>query len=513
VFNYKYKKLYFIDLTSNQTINMLGKNELKKTDIFKLCRSLDKQEATKCLVFLTEFTNATKKCRILYEEIYKLYKCKKCNWENVNISLSDLNQKIFGKAGDNNAARVLRSELYKNLKRYCNFLEFQKKERLNECSKFLEYLSARKEDDLFFKEFAKIEKSQENKIGIDFTHVKYKNYQAYLELVLKDQSKKNQLDYNLNYQNFYNYAIIQKVQNYCLALNHHLIKNQKVTPEIEKEVELLFEISKQIPSIKKLVEIYETASLMMKNSEYHYTKLKEYLNDLENNISKNDKKFLYVFMHNFCIRSNNPNLKNETRINHLNQFEQGLLHDGEYISLMNAKVLCTTILNLTNIPSESAKLSKEAAIEKIKLVVKEMPPKHRKSTEYFHLAILDYYFKDYKAASEKLKDSPKYANAFFDFDARMVLQRCYYFMEDIDEFNKGIRNFQSALKNDRDLSEKHKTEYFNFTKAIQILQNAKLIFDKNDKKKLLEKLEVFLQEHPVKVLNWFNGQIQGIVQK
>ena len=81
---------------------MLGKNELKKTDIFKLCRSLDKQEAIKCLFFLTEFTNASKKCRILYDEICKLYKRKKYNWEKVNISLSDLNQKFFGKAEDNN---------------------------------------------------------------------------------------------------------------------------------------------------------------------------------------------------------------------------------------------------------------------------------------------------------------------------------------------------------------------------------------------------------------------------
>jgi len=37
-----------------------------------------------------------------------------------------------------------------------------------------------------------------------------------------------------------------------------------------------------------------------------------------------------------------------------------------------------------------------------------------------------------------------------------------------------------------------------------------LIFDKNDKKKLLEKLEDFLQKKPVKVLNWFNEQIQAI---
>jgi len=37
-----------------------------------------------------------------------------------------------------------------------------------------------------------------------------------------------------------------------------------------------------------------------------------------------------------------------------------------------------------------------------------------------------------------------------------------------------------------------------------------LIFDKNDKKKLLEKLEVFLQKEPAKVLNWFNTQIQAL---
>ena len=487
---------------------ILEKNQLKKTGIFKLCSTLDKHEMSKCLVFLCEFTSASKKCRGLFEEIYKYYKKSKYDWSRVNTDISTLNKKLFGKEEDNNASRVLRSELYRNLKRYCSFLNFQRQEKTLGDSNFLDYLAHKKVDDLFFKEYNKVDKNLENKISTNGSYVNYQSYKSYLDFVSKEQSKNNKLDYSINYRNFYNYSIIQKIQNYCFILNHHLIKKQEIPPEIEKEVTSLFHQAKQIPNIKIIAEIYETASLMLKNSKCHYNKLKELLKNTD--ISKDDKKLLYIFMHNFCVGSNDSDLKNESRINYLKRFDDGLLHVGEYILLMTAKALCTTVLTLTKSLDESIKMNRNDAAQKIKEIVQQMPPKHRESTEYFHLAILDYYFEDYESACKKLKNSPKYANAFFDFDARTVLQRCYYFLDDIDEFIRGISNFQAALRNEANLAENHKIEYLNFTSAINILQKANNVIDKMEKEKLLQKLDEFLQEHPVKVLAWFKKQIELI---
>ena len=495
-------------------------NKLQKTDIFKLCSTFDKKEAVKCSIFLSEFTDATNKCVLLYNEILHHYKKAKFCWKNVKVSIATINKKLFGNPEDTSTSRVLRSKLYKNVTQYCIFLDFQKQKNNSENTFFLDYLADKKEDDLFFKELNRIEKNitikkkidtnskPDYKIGIDYVNLNHLSYKAFLELTLRDQSKKNKIDYNIHYQNFSHYSILQKIQNYCLILNHHLIEKQERDIKIEAEAKLLFQTAQKIPEIQAIAEIYETASLMLKNDRSQYIKLKELLFNTEMNISKKDKQFLYDFMHNFCIGSNNPPLTNEFRINLLRRFDEGLLHDGEYLKLMNAKKLCSTILNLTRSSDETIKMTKVEAKLKIKEVVKEMPPKHRESTEYFHLAILDFYFKDYKSAAKKLKKSPKYANAFFNFDARTVLQRCFYYLEDVEDFDKSIRNFHLALNNDHDLSKLHKNEYSNFTKAIQILQNAKLLHDKNDKKKQLERLETFLQEHPVKVLNWFNEQIQ-----
>ena len=451
---------------------LLGKNQLKKTDVFKLCSTLDKHEMSKCLVFLSEFTNATKKCRILFEEIYKHYKKHKYDWNNVNIAISSLNKKLFGKAEDNNVVRVLRSELYKNLKKYCSFLNFQKQDQNLVKLNFLDYLADRKADDLFFKEHNKIDKYQKSRVGTNCLYIQYRSHLSLIVLTSKDQSKKNTIDFNLNYQNFSNYNLVKQIQNYCFILNHHLIGKQEVDPEIEKEATLLFHQAKQIPNIKAIAEIYETASLMLKNDKSAYVTLKKSLKNLENSILKKDKQQLYLLMYNFCIRSKDPELLNEARINYLIQFDEGLLHDGKYIILMTAKLLCTTILALTKSSDESTKISKDEAEQKIKEIILQMPPKHRESTEYFHLAILDYYFEDYENTCKKLKQSPKYANAFFDFDARVTLQRCHYFLKNIDEFDRGINNFQAALRNDTDLADKHKKEYLNFTRAINILQKA-----------------------------------------
>ena len=487
---------------------MLEKKELEKTDIFKLCSTFDKNEMAKCLIFLNEFTNASKKCRILFEEILKCYKKNKYKWHAINLTVSSLNKKLFGKEEDSTTARVLRSELYKNLKKYCIFIDSNRQQQnLNDIS-FLGYLANRKVDDLFFKEYNRIDKKQESKIGTDYTYIQYQSYLSYIELILKDQSKKNKLNYNLHYQNFSHYSIVQKIQNYCFILNHHLIEKQEIHPEIEKEAALLFHQAKQIPNIKTIAEIYETASLMLKNDKSAYLKLKELIINVESSISKKDKQHLYLLMYNFCVRCNDPKLLNESRLNHIKLFDEGLLHNGEYIILMTAKSLCTAVLALTRSSDESSKMSKDEAEEKIKIIIQELPSKHRQSTENFHLAVLDFYFGDYINAIKKLKSSPKYANVFFNFDARVILQRCYYFTEDIDEFDNGIKSFQAALRNDQDLSEKHKKEYLNFTSAINILQKANNVIDKMEKEKLLQKLEKFLQEHPVKVLAWFRIQIE-----
>ena len=500
---------------------MLEKNNFKKTDVFKVCCTFDKQEAAKCLIFLTEFTSASKKCRTLFEGIYKHYKKNKFNWNNVNITISSLNKELFDNEDDDNATRVLRSELYRNLKEYCSFLDFQKKQKDFEGVNFLNYLTDKKEVGLFTKEYNKVQKSIKTKtkhtfnLGVEYLKLNHLSYESFIRLILIDQSKKHKVDYHLHYENFSHYSILQKIQNYSLILNHYLIEKQKIDKNIENEIELLFLKAKKIPDIKLIAEVYEMASLMLKNDKPQYNNLKEFLLDEKNNISKKDRKILYAFMHNFCLGSNDPILINESRFNHLRQFYEGLLHDGQYIKLMDAKSLCTTILNLTRIPDETISdkiiiLTMTEAEQKIKDVVNEIHPEHRESFQYFHLAILDYFFNNYESAAKRLKNSPKYANAFFDFDARTVLQRCYYFLNNVDEFAKGIKNFQSALRNDRDLAKKHKTEYLNFTSAIQILQNAKLTFDKNDKKKLLEKLEDFLKKHPVKILHWFNTQIQAM---
>ena len=485
------------------------KNQFGKTDLFKLCSVLDKREAGKCLTYLIEFTSASKKCCRLYEEIFRHYKKAKFHWDQINISISDINKLLFSKPDETNTTRALRSELYKNLKLYCQFIEHQRVIKENsDKSILLDFLANRKADELFDKEYSKINKVLATKIGLNNIQLSYKFYRSYLTLIAKDQIKKSKSDYNKHYKNFSNFCIIQKIQQYCLILNHIPIAQLHLDEDIEKEIQYIFTKAKNIQEIKFLAKLYEAASLMLKNDLSNYHLLKELLEKHKEEIETSDKRFLYAFIQNFCVRSNDAYLMNEFGINHLSQFKQGLLHDGEYITLMNAKVLCTAILNLTKSSDHSIKMNKPEAEQKIKEVIKEMPPKHRKSTEYFHLAVLDYYFEDYNNTCEKLKQSPKYANAFFDFDARMVLQRCYYFLEDIDEFDKGIKNFQAALRNETDLSDEHKKAYLNFTSAINILHKANIVIDKMEKEKLLQKLDDFLQEQPVKLLAWFKEQAQ-----
>ncbi len=487
---------------------------MKNTDIFKLSSTFSKREAKQCAAYLSNFTDAKPQILQLWDIIYDAYKNKKYNWGKLDLSKEEINQKLLGKTEDNSKARSIRSILYKNLKNYAAFLQFQE-EREKDKQYLFRYSAKRNIGSLSEGEYKRIVKDLNKKIGINCLEQNYKASKTYIDTLILDQRKKALPDYKAHFASFSNYALMQQIQLYCIMLNHALIAHSPLDQDFEQKMVQIFDQASDVESLQKIVHLYKVCSLMLKNDVAQYKVLKELVKQHDGVIDVSDKKFLYIFMHTFCTICQDRDLIHEARLIYLKRFEEHLLHEGDIIPLMHAKGLCTTILKMTQIEDLTARWSKEQAEAKIKEVVKEMPRQYRKANEQFHMGVLAFYFKEYHTAIEILNKKIVYPNAFFDFDARSVLIRAYYLLGNADDFfSKQIRAFQEALRYDESISQDHKNGYKNFIRAIRSLDKARnlsLEYQGNLKAtNTLSELEHFLDKNPVKVVGWIIKEMENL---
>ncbi len=143
---------------------------MKNTHLYSLCSTFERKEVEKAQAYLKYFTDASPKSLRLFDEIAKAYKKAKYNWEHTLLDKAILNQSLFGSKEDNKTARALRSELYKCLKEYAEFLAFQERKKVESQHFLLDYSLNYNLTDLFEGEYKK--KTQEIQLICRCEHLK-----------------------------------------------------------------------------------------------------------------------------------------------------------------------------------------------------------------------------------------------------------------------------------------------------------------------------------------------------
>mgnify|MGYP000379913580 CR=1 FL=1 len=481
---------------------------MKNTELYELLLTLTDKEFQKASVYLISFTNASKKGLLFFKEIEKAYQKAKGDWSKAVLTKEIFNQKIFGTPEDNSNARNLRSDLLKHLKSYCSFLQFQQKTAHNY---LLEYYLERDCNDFLIDTYHKQEKKLCKEQGVAVLRQQYEAFEIHRKLMSKQQTKKESPDYLANYERFIDFSLLKKIQLYCHMLNRNIITKFDFPEGFDKEMELIFSLAKQREQIEPLVDLYETASRMLKGDKAQYLLLKELLEDKAMNLRRDDNQLLHVFLESFIISQNN---QLELYRSYLSRFDKKLLHDGRFIPLMHAKNLCSILPVLLE--------SEEEVSTKIKEIIQEIRPKYRDITAQYGLGVLYFYRKDYTKAIHifQRKTTP---NAFFDFDGRTILLRSYYLVEEAEmllknpDFEKTeaisnqARNFRRLLRKSL-LGEEHKEGYFHFITALEMLYEIKeYTFSKQEKKELIADLNKFLEGHPVKAGHWFLKEVEVLL--
>ena len=277
-----------------------------------------------------------------------------------------------------------------------------------------------------------------------------------------------------------NYFIAQKLKLGCDQLSHQtLISADYQQDFLNKVLEFIHE--KGTPN-SLAIQIYfqsfqslsETATLE------HYQKLRELLKNHNKSFPKSELKYLFLVAINFCIQQHNagnPEFKREL----LNLYQEGLdlevfITHG-FLSRFTYKNIVSIGINLKEFEWV------EAFIYNYKNYIEEP---WRESTFTFNLATLYHRKPDYKKAMELLQQA-EFKDVFLHLDARKMLLKMYYELEEINALESLLDSFSRYLTRHKDLGY-HKNLHLDLIRVVRkLLQTPR--FDKTAKAALREEIE------------------------
>ena len=266
----------------------------------------------------------------------------------------------------------------------------------------------------------------------------------------------------------------------------------------------------QEPTIK----IYAATLKMLlhgENSTEEYFKVKEWLVEYREIFSNSELKNIYDYLENYCIHKYKKNTASDKYLREMLDISKflverqinyvdGYLLDGDY------KNIGTSAINLGDY---------EWAKEFIESYKDALIPQVRESVYSYLLAFLLYSTKDYKGALEALYNVV-FTNWTYHAGAKMIQLRIYYELDEGEALYSLTDAFRNYLKRNKQLTDKHRTPFYNFinlTKRAYKLKEQRAYLRKDKFEKEAKKLEAFFETAtPVASKIWLAEGIEELVR-
>jgi len=277
-----------------------------------------------------------------------------------------------------------------------------------------------------------------------------------------------------------NYFISRKLRLGCDQLSHqNLISIDYQQDFFHKVLEF---VEEQKTSDSLAVKIYHQVYLTLSESENqtHYQELRDNLRKHHSQFTKSELRDLYVFALNYCIKQHNAG-NGDFKKELLNLYQEGL--DLE-VFITNGYVSRFTYKNIVSIGINLKEFQwVEQFIYDYKNRIKEP---WRESTFTFNLATLYYQKPDYKKAMVLLQQAD-FKDIFLQLNARKMLLKMYYELEEFDALESLLDSFTRYLTRHRDLGY-HKKLHLDLLKVVRkLVQTSR--YDKAARKSLKTEIE------------------------
>lgn len=276
------------------------------------------------------------------------------------------------------------------------------------------------------------------------------------EGMLQIFSAVKQLDY---------YYITQKLTHFCEICNYQQIlrltnaADLNLMDDIIEFVELQEE-KKLLPVVAIYFNIAQT--FIQQEADVYYFKLKKLLQQHIGLFEKAEAWTMYGYAQNYCIRKINTghnNFLQEIFELYQDALSQEVMLDNGELSPWHYKNIVVVGLRL------KAFNWVEQFINEYKHL---LPENFRENAHTYNMAKLYFYRKDYSKVIELLREV-EYQDVFYQLDARSMLMKTYYLLQEEEALYSLFASFKIMLLRNKKISPHHRTNYQNFIRFVEKL--------------------------------------------
>jgi len=267
-------------------------------------------------------------------------------------------------------------------------------------------------------------------------------------------------------ENLDKYYLSNKLRYCCFLLSRQSILHEEYPQALFDEIVawLGTHTYDDTPSISIYYQILRT--LLDRDNAEEYQKLRELLAKNTGVFQLTELHDMYNALLNFCIRKINGGdsaYLHEIFDTYRTMVENGVIFDNGYIAPNEFK----------NVVMAGLRSDETAWVEKFLEEYKDkITPEYRQNTYIYNLAILHYYKKEF-SKSLKLMQTAEFKDVFFHLDAKALLLRTYYELNEAEPFFSLVDAFNNYLKRNKLISEYQRTIYINLVKYARKLMLMK----------------------------------------
>jgi hypothetical protein len=323
----------------------------------------------------------------------------------------------------------------------------------------------------------------------------FNHAEQFLTYTSGKQKRKTLPDYSSTLLNLDSFYIAKKLQLNCEVVNLSNILKKSYEISLSSEIKELAqkEPFARIPVIRIYYHILE--SLTAGTDESHFTTLESLLKKHGSLFHPSELGDMYQYLKNYCVR----------KINQGNAAYIRRLYNIYITMLQNKPLMRNDYLSqweFKNIVSISLRLNEKKWCEQfIERYINYLKPGERKNALAYNLAYSAFMDDDYRKAIRKLQEV-ELTDVFYQLDARVILLKCYFELDEYDTFFYHSSAFRLFLLRNRTLSDYQKTINRNLIKFLSAIMRAA-----SSKAKLRKIKTEIEQEKNVADLNWLLNKV------
>ena len=295
-----------------------------------------------------------------------------------------------------------------------------------------------------------------------------RNYRLYDDLFeqISLSHRKGEMPFEAMSSELTAFFAVETLRQACLQLSYQAVSAREISLPMLDEVLKWVENHKDTDGTSRdsregdVLRVYQVAFLCLKtNNLLYFKELKSKVKLNLDKFPKRERRTLYLFMLNFCIRRVNEGAK-EYFSDLFEIYREGLetqaLFENGFVSRFTYKNAVTTAMRL----GEWA-----WARDFIENYQKYLPPKDRRTAYAYNLGAWYFRQNDYKSAT-KLLQGIDFQEVFANIGARQMLVRMFFETNDYDALTATLDSFQTYLNRQKDIGYQ-RDNYLNFIKIVR----------------------------------------------